>query len=453
MSTASEYVRSVMERLHTFLTENIPTFRLPSVPDLVFELKQNEEYDTNDHFFMYFDDRCVAIAVQFIYLESVSKYMVEINLVSLRYSKRDRPCGRSGNQYLAIIDFVNEHFFSNRDNFDGKVCRVIFYVGIDASHIPGLRNFVVTKRMVEQTEWIRDQKAATPKNPLPSASFQEMLSPSRERDHDVTNVGRVKLKDAIRNFGELKRTPLLLTLFNDMLSSAYSTIENGEIYIHALARLVLDKFHMPLLHQNSLDKYIIRLWFEFILPRLTTYYPQTFIDNDEFDTLYSSPLKLRYLTLLGRDDCKTWYMDKLKLNMCGLRGLPREYYAQHVRDIQQMTFKQAVGMLERTDIFIPPRYKDVTIKEYVIILSNKSRTRQFDFLDELMYDIVEQVAQIKFENDVFTSQFCRVLIQETEGGCINPMSVMRPSFNQINPDDEISIRQYIKRANGIQEAT
>lgn len=234
-------------------------------------------------------------------------YIIRIYLDRLRIS-RSQGC-RRGNEYLEAIRYMLDHFFirSNPIFSSMPIRRMYFEVETDIASIAGgMEPLNITNHMYEITTTISKRQTVN------GLDFQEMTLSDLLHLHPEYRVGQ--------------ESDFWSYVVRVRLPDAYQ----GDIRLSRLAGIVLENVTAlePIVY-----KLLCQFWFHQILPLID---PRPKVHEDPPDDekeeeeeedadevrmeIAFEPIHLGMLTLLTRDDCKTWYMHHLDLSVCNQRG-------------------------------------------------------------------------------------------------------------------------------------
>ena len=284
------------------------------------------------------DDRhhaCCELSVHFLHGN-----VIRVVLEELRIS-RSVGC-RRGNDYLEAINYTLEHYFTS---LQGQ--RVYFEVQYDISSMKALSDVEITTSMKMVTTLISKGEA------------MEYLNGTTRDFYGL------KLADLIRM--RLVRDPLqdtdLVDFWNYVMRQDYPKIYDGSIRVSELASIALREllsvdftdpepvegtYYCPWIVHQLLKKY----WYGDVLPSLMF---GARIEIPRGRPLPPKVIKyeiidLGLVTLLSREDFKTWYMARLNLSLCDKsgQGLPNASELQEaVVRLQSEPFVQVVPRVFR----------------------------------------------------------------------------------------------------------
>lgn len=309
------------------------------------------------------DDRhhaCCELSVHFL-----PKHVIQLVLDELRLS-RSVGC-RRGNDYLEAINYTLEHFFTS---LPGK--RVYFEVRNDISSMKALSDVEITTSMEMVTTLISRGESL------------EYLDGSTREFYGLT------MTDLIRT--RLVRDPLrdadLVDFWKYVMRQDYPKMYDGSIRVSQLASIVLENvgstdfadpdpdegtFYCSWIVHNLLKKY----WYGDVLPHLMF---GARIEKPRGRMMASKVLMyeiidLGLVTLLSREDFKTWYMAHLNLSLCDRsgQGLSNASELQEsVARLQSEPFIQVVPRVFRKYFHTI----DVTTKDRVLECMQNLRARK-----------------------------------------------------------------------------
>ena len=374
------------------------------------------------------DDGCCLID---IVVSKRKLYKVVIDLKDVMFSKSKASCPRSGKHYLAVVNELNVNVFSKHDTYMLDRVDVTFKVSGDSAILPGLPRMHVAGPTVRRTQWIanggsfrtinitEDQIAtqtrySSTKEHMTS-SYVDEAETVRDRSEPSPRRPSVRLKDVV-DMDALRASQELF--FERVLRHTHPDIYEGSIGISDLAKYLLRQQGFKVSLGRYIKKMIARIWYTYIVTNenscsVTDPIPSTDDDNDL--NITEVHLVLSILTLLKRDDCKTWYMAELGLEICSNKAEGIDLCEQ-VREFQQ----KRVGDLELgadADVDFRAHIDAHTnVKEAICDIVDHSRRtaeRLFTFYDAYVYLIIETAYYMSFDiaSEAFTENVCRKLIQ------------------------------------------
>lgn len=282
-------------------------------------------------------------------------YTIKISLQKLRIS-RSEGC-RSGNEYLGAIREMLEHFFTHSNPLFASmpIRRMYFEVEEDVSSIRGVEPVHITNFMYDTT---------------------------------------VEISRGNGNF----YNPKLSELLQDRdVADFWSYVVRDTFDVRELANIVLT-------NRMGLEEFVYRLlckfWYHDVLPQIVepSLIPRGKIstndddDSDDPGFIHSQidlgRINLGLITLLSREDFKTWYMARLNLSLCDERGLvDASELEAAVRRFQSEPFVNAVPDSFRRYFEHAP---SLTTKDVVLQCMGNLRARKrlsyFEALQMYMID-------------------------------------------------------------------
>lgn len=256
--------------------------------------KMDIDLDVNEH-----DLACCELQLE-VSADINEEYIVRICLDRLRIS-RSQGC-RRGNEYLEAIRYMLDHFFvrSNPIFSSMPIRRMYFEVETDIASIGGgIEALNITNHMYELTKSISKRE-----------NFQEMSLSDLFHKHPEF---RMHQNEDLNDF------------WSYVVRVRLPDVYQGDIRISRLAGIVLENLTAlePIVY-----KLLCKFWFHQILPLID---PRPKVRKDSSDDeeedadevrmeIAFEPIHLGMLTLLTRDDCKTWYMHHLDLSVCNQKG-------------------------------------------------------------------------------------------------------------------------------------
>jgi hypothetical protein len=380
-------------------------------------------------------------------------FKVVISLEDLMFQKNKESCPRSGNQYLAIINELNERVFSHEQTYglyeDGEhTLDVTFKVRTDAATIPGLREMYVTPAAFRRTKWIANggsfqtlditekqlqeqttTRYKTTEREMPSAAYappderpeRDRSEPiARHRPTTTTTTTTLRLRDVIQ-IDKLRSKDELHLFFENVLKHSNPDIYDGSILVSDLADFVIGK-RLPawdVTMQSYVRQLIARMWYTYVVTNENSKSSSTAAEEAARDDVegYNVPeiiLVLAILSLLARDDCKTWYMDKLGIQICATETVVDNPCAK-VREFQETQIGDLnIGVAADTD-FKTHVQTLTNVKDTIRAIVSRSRRtadRLFTFFDAYVYLIIETAyyTSLESESESFTQNVCKTLI-------------------------------------------
>jgi len=390
------------------------------------------------------DDSCCLIEIAVSSRSNI--YKVKVSLEDLMFQKKKELCPRSGNQYLSIINDLNDHVFSHKETYEfdddeGNILEVTFKVNSDAATIQGLPKMYVTPAAYRRTKWIANggsfrtlditeeqlqekTRYKTTERELPSAAYTTEERPERDRSEPVIVARQLRLQDVIR-MDELRMKHELHLFFENVLKHSNPNIYDGSILVSDLAAFVLRKRTTfgDVTMQEYLKQLITRMWYTYVVTNENSTLSQLAIEEehvrDDTDGYYVPGiiLVLAILSLLARDDCKTWYMDKLGIQICSSSTSSDDVDpCAKVRGFQETQIGDLnIGTAADTD-FQTHVQTLTNVKDTIRAIVGRSRRtadRLFTFYDAYVYLIIETAYYISLESEseLFILNVCKTLIR------------------------------------------
>ncbi len=257
-----------------------------------------------------------------------SKYTIHIVLDRLRIS-RSEGC-RSGNEYLHAVRYLIDEFFkrSNPVFEDMPIQRMVFQVDDDVASLFVIEPLNITKYMYDVTSKIANMEVVNGLD-FHSMKLSELFSgynPGQERD--VSDFWSYVIREDLPH------------------------VYDGSVRVSRLASMVLRG--VPGFERVPYEL-LCKVWYHHILPlaigRKKDHMPRGILsqaykdehddpnDPDYIKLDYEYPIELGVVTLLSRDDFKTWYMHHLDLSVCdGFGPIDSEKMDEKVRKVQETPF-------------------------------------------------------------------------------------------------------------------
>lgn len=312
---------------------------------------QSAEVDvTNSEIKIDLDDKCCELVVR-ADKNLNEEYVIEICLEYLRIH-RSEGC-RSGNEYLEAINVLLDGFFVTLTSLlkPLPIRRVFFKVKLDVASIPGFSSTRFSDSMLEET---------------------------KDVDLDITLSELIGSKRLT-----VFQNPDVVDFYEKVLRLDFPSIYHGSIRVSELAHLIYT-WSRSGEAANVVRNLLCKLWYDEIFPSITTRVETD--EQDSFSTIYFSPINLGLVTLLTRDDAKTWYMNKLHLSLCD--------NTYGVRSSNE--FETKIRAHQNTPItdFVKPRQKYFpnetrTVREVLFDIMTRLRAnRRMTYYDAFVYQMI-----------------------------------------------------------------
>lgn len=374
------------------------------------------------------DDGCCIVGIV-VSKRHLHKVVIDLKEVMM-FRKSKASCSRSGKQYLAVVHEMNTNVFSKKETYGVDRVDVTFKVSGDSATIPGLPRMHVAGPTVRRTQWIanggsfrsiditEDQIAtqtrysAKEHRPTMSSSYVDEAETARDRSEPSPRRSSIRLQDVV-DMGELRARQELF--FERVLRHTHPDIYDGSIDISKLATYILRQEPFKVSLGRYIKKLITRIWFTHIVTNENSCSSDPATTDDDGLIITEVHLVLSILTLLKRDDCKTWYMAELDLEICSDKAAgidPCEY----VRAFQQTQVRD-LELGEDADVDFRTHVEALaSVKEAIREIVDHSRRtaeRLFTFYDAYVYLIIETAYYMSLDtmSEAFTENICRKLIQ------------------------------------------
>ena len=375
-----------MTSLADFLETRWQPYCMLSTIPCVYIMNEHDQNKAN----ILFDGGCCILEIE------VREDHMTISLEELMISRRKSDCNRSGNDYLQLLHLANNDFWSKKENYEGFSYRYVkFKVSDDLATIVALPAIRCTDEDVSATHWLSESEFGRSNILASMISMEELLAEHRIRlfFSKILQEQNISQK-AIRHDEEEYKEISGLSIYS------------GRILVADFAYICL---HISQTTSPIFDRFVQRLWYEYILPRVLEKIEVKSFPPSRFDCpeLSEFKIKLATITLLGRDDARTWYMDKLQLSVCALNGQPIEHYTRRLEEFRLLPVKSTFSSVHVRDVGNMP------VKNIVLIMINNLRKKQFTYFDAIMYTgIINSL--FAFERGLiihaFISDVCRVLV-------------------------------------------
>jgi hypothetical protein len=262
-------------------------------------------------------------------------YTILIVLSMLRISRSDG-C-RSGNEYLRAVRDMIDHFFirSNPVFEDIPIRRMSFKVEDDMSTLTVIEPLHITTYMYDTTTKISNMEVVNGLD-FHSMKLSELLHTQPGytfgQDRDVSDFWSYVIREDLPD------------------------VYQGSVRVSRLAGMVL---HGVAGFERVSYQLFCKIWFHHILPlvigrkkhtprgKLSKQYNDAHDDPDDPDYIkfnYEYTVELGVITLLSRDDFKTWYMHHLNLSVCddSFGPIDSKEMDDEVRAVQETPFVDIV---------------------------------------------------------------------------------------------------------------
>jgi hypothetical protein len=440
-------VETVVNDIFLYLDDYLVT-KYPQTPNgLQFRIKHRSNFLE-----LTLDENCCIITIDVDKDEDEHTYNVTIVLGDLMYTKSKTKCPRSGNQYLSIINDLNENLFSKIETYgvgDNDGINVTFTVGVDAATIPGIPNLYIHDTTFRRTEWIANggsfrtididddyilqrqidayTEATRAKTRFDTSIIdREEDLPVRVRDHHSDSPRRragcdtLRLRDVV-DMSAVRTKPEWYLFFEHVLKHEWPEIYDGSINVSRLASLLVGDERSTSMAASTIHSQIIRLiahfWYTYVVTNENSVSGGGgVVVGDNTHYIPGVYLSLSTLTLLTRDDCKTWYMDKLGLETCS----PPDSGAtlNPCEQIQEFQGKEIVNLKIIGTVDFKRHVRSLTnVRDTMVAIIDRSKRtadRLFTFYDAYVYFLIAKAFETSLEDrHVFTNDVCRKLLVVT----------------------------------------
>ncbi len=297
------------------------------------------------------DEQCCELAVR-ANKNLNEEYVIEICLEFLCIH-RTTGC-RAGNEYLDAINVLLDEFFTTSvKRLDPvPIRRVFFKVELDAATIQGFQDVHFTESMLQAT-----------KNVELDLTLSELIGTKR-----LT----------------FSRQPDIVKFFTKVIRVDFPSIYQGSIRVNELAKLIYS-WSRKKSDDNIVHSLLCKVWYNEILPNIDDVVTEE--EDTEYYAIHFVPINLGLVTLLTRDDAKTWYMNKLHLNLCdntlGVRA--SDELDSKVRTYQNTRFVDLFKLEEK--IYLEDETR--TVREVLLDMMTRLRAnKKMTYFDAFLYHLI-----------------------------------------------------------------